>query len=291
VRTVPRAGLLAALAAGLPADTIRYGRPVTSVAVDADRVEVADGAGERYRPDVLVGADGYRSAVRREVLGDGPPADTGWISWQGLGPVLPGLAGGVRGVCLVGDAGLCGLMPAGGGLLQWWFDAPGRAADPVPDSPLRWLRERFGGYADPVPALLDAVRDPDVQRFPHVLHAVPDRWGAGPATLLGDAAHAFPPSQAQGANQALEDAWLLTRALRAPAPGDRAAVAAALRRYERRRARRVRRVARLAGSEVTNRPPTPPRRLAGRLLTPRLSGYGYLALLRSFSSVLRDERP
>ena len=115
---------------------------------------------------------------------------------------------------------------------------------------------------------------------------MPDRWGAGGATLLGDAAHAFPPSQAQGANQALEDAWLLARALTGAA-GDPADL---LRRYEIRRARRVRRVAKLAASEVTNRPPTGARRVLGRLLSPGLAGHAYVSVIRRWSSVLNDEK-
>jgi len=174
-------------------------------------------------------------------------------------------------------------MPAGGGRLQWWFDVRGAPTGP---SPLAWLRSLFDSYSYPVGELLSTVTDADLQRFPHVLHRIPDEWGTGPTTLLGDAAHVFPPSQAQGANQALEDAWLLTRALRQP--GEPASL---LRRYEQRRVPRVRRVARLAASEITNRPPNLAGRLAARLLTPRISGLAHLALIRRFSSVLADEHP
>jgi hypothetical protein len=42
----------------------------------------------------------------------------------------------------------------------------------------------------------------------------------------------------------------------------------------------------LAAGEMTNRPPTLAGRLAGRWLSPTITGYGYLALLRRFSDVL-----
>jgi len=281
VATIPRAAILERFAAGLPDGTIAYGRGLVDVTVDQG-VRVTDAAGETHTPDVLVGADGYRSEVRRRVLGDGPARAVGWTSWQGLTKALPEIAESTRARCLVGPAGLCGLMPAGDGLLQWWFDVPEEPDGPV----VQWLRTRFAGYAEPVRELLAGVTEADVGRYPHVVHEVPDRWGVGGATLVGDAAHAFPPSQAQGANQALEDAWLLARALGTGA-GDPADL---LRRYEIRRARRVRRVAKLAASEVTNRPPTGARRVLGRLLSPRLAGHAYVSVIRSWSSVLNDER-
>jgi FAD-dependent urate hydroxylase len=111
---------------------------------------------------------------------------------------------------------------------------------------------------------------------PHVVHRVLDQWGRGPTTLLGDAAHAFPPSQAEGANQALEDALVLTQALRLR--GDPAEF---LRRYERRRSPRVRLVSRMAVSEITMRPVSP----VVRRIVPRvpawLTGRGYLVARQS----------
>ncbi|MCO1653669.1 FAD-dependent oxidoreductase [Pseudonocardia humida] len=278
--SVSRQELVARIAEGLPEGTVRFGRRVEDVRVRGGRAVVeADGA--CLDADVVVGADGQGSAVRRAVLGGPPARDAGWATWQGLSPVLPELAGGHRGRCLVGPAGFVGLLPAGSGRLQWWFDVRRGAADPLPGSPVAMLRERFAGYAEPVGRLLAAVTDADVALYPHVLHRVPDAWGAGPTTLLGDAAHAFPPSQAQGANQALEDAWLLRRALRG------GAVVPALRDYERRRARRVRRVSRLAASQVTNRPPARVVAALYRRVPPATAGRLYGLVIGSWSHVLR----
>ena len=66
------------------------------------------------------------------------------------------------------------------------------------------------------------------------------RWGAGPVTLLGDAAHPMLPHTGQGAAQALEDAVALGRAL-ADAPDP----IAALRGYEAVRSRLTRRVVKM----------------------------------------------
>lgn len=278
VETVPRAALLRRLTGSLPAGTVAYGAAVVGAAAEGT---VVDARGRGYTADVVVGADGYRSAVRRSVRGDRDARRNGWSSWQGLTAVLPDLAGGTHARCYVGAAGLCGLMPAGGGLLQWWFDTRGGPGD---GAVLDWLSRRFAGYPRPVTELLATVAADDIQQYPHVLHEVGDRWGDGAVTLLGDAAHAFPPSQAQGANQALEDAWLLARALDGAGP-----VEGLLRRYEKVRARRVRRVSRLAATEVTNRLPTLAGRLAGKLLSPTMAGRAHLALIRRFSSVLHTD--
>ncbi|MDG4824214.1 FAD-dependent monooxygenase [Asanoa sp. WMMD1127] len=305
VLTVPRNRLLRHLADGLPDGTIRYGHPVASAGAGKARAKAApsdqrtnaeglpntnaeggsnanaEGGPERaalvgvdgtvHRADVVVGADGARSAVR-----GGPPArEVGWTTWQGLTPVLPEIAAGTTARLYVGPAGLVGLMPAGNGLLQWWFDS----TEAEPD-----LRARFAAYPAPVRTLLASYADTDLGCFPHVVHEVPDAWGAGRTTLLGDAAHAFPPSQAQGANQALEDAWLLRAAIQA------GGTAAHLRAYERTRARRVRRVSRMAARETTNKPVNPLTRRLASVIPPALGGQANLRLIRGFSSVLSGDR-
>lgn len=283
VATAPRAEILQRFAQTLPEGSVTFGCQIRTVAVTGDRATLTAADGMRHTADVVVGADGYRSSVRRATLGDGDAKPNGWVSWQGLTVALPELAHGSHARCVVGPAGLCGLMPAGGGLLQWWFDVPVGTSDrPVVD----WLRHRFAAYTGPVRRLLDDLTDTDIHPYPHVLHRIPSRWGSGPTTLLGDAAHAFPPSQAQGANQAIEDAWLLRRAL--STTGD---LTESLRRYEHRRTRRVRRIARLAASEVTNRQPPAIARLAGRMLGPGLFARLQLAAIRRCSSVLNNERP
>lgn len=182
----------------------------------------------------MVGADGQGSVVRRNVHDPAPATDTGWATWQGLSPILPELANGTTGRLVVGDAGLVGLMPAGSGLLQWWFDVrwPAQGCDVA--SPVAGLRDQFSHYAEPVLSLLELISDEMTGFFPHVLHSVSNQWGKGRTTLLGDAAHVFPPSQAQGANQAFEDAWILARALDLDTDP-----VECLRRYERTRARRI----------------------------------------------------
>jgi len=283
VATIPRQRLISHLTAGLAPGTVAYDREVTTVDVREDDVTVTDGRGDRHDARLLVGADGHRSVVRRAVLSDAPAKDCGWTTWQGLTPALPELAEGATGICVVGKAGLCGLMPAGEGLLQWWFDIH----QPLDGPPAAALADRFAGYGRHVSALLGEIRDEDLEYFRHVVHVVPDRWGTGAATLLGDSAHVFPPSQAQGANQALEDAWLLSQALRTG--GDDIDLPSTLRRYEARRAPRVRKVSRMAARETTNRPAGFLSRKLTNLVPPAVAGRAYTALIRSWSSVLHDK--
>ncbi len=278
VTSTPRDRLIEHLSYGVP---VECSREIVEVKLHPGGVIALDATGERHEADVIVGADGHRSAVRRAVLDATPAVENEWTTWQGLTPVLPELADGTTGVCVVGQAGLVGLLPSGNGLLMWWFDV----RQPLEGSPAAALAELFAGYGPLVEGLLEKIRDEDLESFRHVTHRIPDNWGSGAATLLGDAAHAFPPTQAQGANQAIEDAWLLSRALRAN-PAD---VPGTLRRYEALRARRVRKVSRRAASERTNKPLPAVVGALTRMMPPSLIGKAYVAQLRGISSVLNNE--
>jgi 2-polyprenyl-6-methoxyphenol hydroxylase-like FAD-dependent oxidoreductase len=247
--SMPRRGLVQRLASVLPDGMIVFDRACTGIEQDAEGVRVSFADGTTARGDLLVGADGYRSVVRKHVWGSDPLRPSGWATWQGLSRVDLEVTTSRRGLMILGPEGFCGLLPAGDGLLQWWFDLRQGADEPRPDSPVAMVRKQFGHWSSPVGELLDAVADEDVEFFAHYRHKVPRVWSKGRATVLGDAAHTMPPTVAQGGNQALEDAWALARALRT-SPDD---AAAALSEYERSRTRRAALAARMAGSGMTDR--------------------------------------
>ena len=288
-RTVPRRALLETLADGLPEGTVRFGRACTRVRVNPDgTVSALFGDGSSATGDVVVGADGVRSAARRDLWDRDPARPTGWASWQALTKVPMEAAAGTVGAVVRGRQGVCSIMPAGDGLVQWWFDVRWRSDIARPRSPVGVLCALFGDWEDSwVRAVLEHAEDQDLELFEHVRYGVPKVWGEGGATLLGDAAHALAPSTVQGANQALEDAWALTRVLaQEEAAGD---PAAALRRYERARRGPVALASVTPGLEALTR--LAPSRFLGRERLSAMATRRYMGYLSGVSNVLTDRGP
>ena len=277
---LPRRRLLERLAAGLPPGLVSFGRACTGITQDDGGVHAEFADGTTAHGDLLVGADGRGSVIRDQVWGGDPAELSGWATWQGVSPVPVDVTTSRRCVMFVGQAGLCGLMPAGEGLLQWWFDQRWAPGAPVPASPVTALRNTFGGWAAPVPDVLAAVDDRDAGFFPHYRHTVPAVAGAGRVTVIGDAAHSMPPTRAQGANQALEDAWAMACALRQARDAD--GVPAALRAFEKARSPRAALVARHASAEDINRY----RPVVSRLIPGALASRYYTRWLSQISNYL-----
>ena len=250
---LPRARLLDLLAEDLKPGTITFGRAARQAQTSQNgTVTVTFADGGTAEGDLLVAADGRGSAIRDQLWGGDPGQLTGWATWQGVSPVPVGITSSRTSVLFVGKPGTCGLMPAGGGLLQWWFDLRWAPGTPPPAKPIAMIREQFGDWARPVPDVLAEVTDEETGFFPHYRHRVPRTWGSDHVTVIGDAAHSMPPTRAQGANQALEDAWALAAALRG-AVGAKTTTEEALRAFERTRSRKASVVSRQAGTEDYNK--------------------------------------
>jgi 2-polyprenyl-6-methoxyphenol hydroxylase-like FAD-dependent oxidoreductase len=190
-------------------------------------------AGASEEGDVLVGADGLHSVVRIGLFGDSKLRYSGYAAWRAVTERLPGVAEDTFSESW-GPGARFGLIPIGGGRLYWFTaeDAPDGAAPP--DAPLEEIRRRFGGWHDPIPAVVDATEEATLSRTFVYDRPPTKRWGEGRVTLLGDAAHPMTPNLGQGAAQALEDAVVLGAEL-----GRGGDPAEALRRYEGRCRRRA----------------------------------------------------
>ncbi|MFJ6124085.1 FAD-dependent monooxygenase [Streptomyces griseoviridis] len=205
--------------------------------------------GSSARGDVLIGADGFHSAVRRALVGPEQAQDSGYLIQLGIVPFRHPLltTGAVRHYWGAGQR--FGLIDIGHGRCYWWAatttapatttspattpataTAPGPADAADPARVKETLVRAYADWAREVPAVIEATPPADILTVPSHDRAFLERWGEGPVTLLGDAAHPMLTTLAQGAGTAIEDAVVLARALAGPAAADDPA--GALRRYE-----------------------------------------------------------
>ncbi|MFI6014756.1 FAD-dependent monooxygenase [Streptomyces sp. NPDC051243] len=204
-----RATLINSLAARLPADAVRIGAAATVADPgDADRPACVSTPDGDLEADLVVAADGIRSAVRRTLFPDHPgTVYSGFTTWRVVIPV-PGLEFASHETW--GQGRIWGSHPLKDGRVYAYAAATAPAAQQAPDDERAELLRRYGDWHDPIPAILAAARPEDVLR--HDVHHIAEPLPAhhrGRVALIGDAAHAMPPTLGQGGNQAIEDAIVL----------------------------------------------------------------------------------
>jgi 2-polyprenyl-6-methoxyphenol hydroxylase-like FAD-dependent oxidoreductase len=222
---LPRARLVDALAGLIPPGVLNLRTEVTSVSADG-RVETADRV---IDADLVVAADGIRSAARAGLLPEHPGLRyAGYTTWRFITPVLAGPA--LEMSETWGRGTVFGVMPMADGRVYGYASAPVPPGGSAPGGDeLAVLRERFGGWHEPIPTLLGAISQGDVLRLDvWELERPLPAFFAGRVAFLGDAAHPMTPNLGQGACQALEDAVTLARLA---AGADRASVPSVLERY------------------------------------------------------------
>lgn len=224
-----RPDLQRALVAALPPGVLRLGARV--VAADDGGVTLDDG--ERIRADGVVAADGIRSPLRQQLVGAETPTFSGTVTYRGvmsrgaardlhpdktnrywIGPYRHGVSYWISGGALL--ALNLGVQRVDWSEESWTREVGAVEADAYLDGWDEALRER-------VRRCETLLRGGVFVRQPI------EHWTYGRVTLLGDAAHAMEPFQAQGAAQAVEDAFVLGACV--AAAGDD--LESAFRRYER----------------------------------------------------------
>ncbi len=170
-----------------------------------------------FEGDLVVGADGMHSALRAQMFPGIIPAYSGMMAWRTVvarakifnplpksvcvwtGPGRHAVSTHLRGGSLVNFVGVVEREGPEGG--SW--GRGGERAEVIAD---------FASFAPPIQDILQAA--PAIMRWGLYDCAPFPRWHDGRVIVIGDAAHPMLPSMAQGAVQAMEDAWVLAAQLK-----------------------------------------------------------------------------
>lgn len=216
------------------AGAVRTNAEVTGVEQSGTQVTVTLANSERVRSDILVGADGIHSGVRRSVWPGAPtPVFQRILCWRGV--TAPGSVWPTAGFQTWGPGARFGAHPLTRERVFWFLTVRQHEPGTRYDDGLAEVRRRTEGWHAPIPALIEATE----ALLCHDIYDLDplESYVDGRVALLGDAAHAMTPFLAQGACQALEDAAVL-----AELDGD-------LQRYDRARRPRSQRVQRMARND------------------------------------------
>ena len=223
-----RPALHGALLDAVDPSTLVLGQRVISFSVANDRVALRLTDGATAEGDLLVGADGVASVVRRGLHpGEQPPRHSGLVAVRGVVHGALEHLGDRDAVLYLGPGVESTFIRASESGIYWYLSLaqeliPAGLRDPA--AIIATMAPRFDPTFRAITSATTDIRADELfDRDP-----LP-RWGAGPVTLLGDAAHPVLPQTGQGAAQAMVDAVTLARAL------DNSDVDAGLRAYERER--------------------------------------------------------
>jgi salicylate hydroxylase len=199
------------------ADAIHVNSQCVGFKQDQELVTLDLKDGRQIEGDILVGADGIHSAIRQALFGADAPKYTGIMAWRGLALTkeLPEHLSRRKHTQWLGPSGHVTCYPVRRGELlnmvgeiersDWQSESwvqPGSLEECLQD---------FEGWHEDLQIIIRTI-DQHYKWGLHLRKPLPT-WSVGRATLLGDACHAMLPFLGQGANMAIEDAFVLARCI------------------------------------------------------------------------------
>jgi salicylate hydroxylase len=235
----------------LKPDCIHLNSTVTGFRESATGVELHLADGSKIEGDALIGADGIKSPIRSQIVGEQPAHYTGDIAWRIIVPmssltkedeistvdIWPGpgrhaVTYPIRSGKMMNFVGVVAYQ----GLSEESWTAK---------RPWSELKADFDGWHPRITRIIDAADKDQCFRWALNNRKPVEGWSTDRATLLGDAAHPTLPYMAQGAAMAIEDAAVLCRTIQSES-----SVSAAFDLYQR---NRYERTAKIVNESSANR--------------------------------------
>ncbi|MFZ0089298.1 MAG: FAD-dependent monooxygenase [Solirubrobacteraceae bacterium] len=230
----------------LPKGTIRYGHEMTSFLDTGDSVIVHLRERPDVEADVLVGADGINSGVRRELWGAQPLRQqklhlvAGYLFCDAPEPVT------IVAHNRTTQGSYSAIRHDGRSGYEWWVLEAFDPSVPFTRDLREFALERARGFAEPLPSLIRDTPAEHLFRWEIRDRKPLKQWGKGRVTLLGDAAHPTSPYAAYGAGMSIEDGYFLAAELEQVDVGDAGRVRGALQAFEERRKKHTATVSQMA---------------------------------------------
>jgi 2-polyprenyl-6-methoxyphenol hydroxylase-like FAD-dependent oxidoreductase len=193
--------------------SVRLGTTANELIQDGTGVTVRFSDGTEGRYDLVIAADGVNSATRAMIgIGD-QPEPTGMAIWR----VATHRPKGVERTDLSygGPCYIAGYCPTGQDTIYAYLVEANRDRTTIdPASYAEEMRRLAAGYGGVWPEIAASITDPTKVNYTWFTRLlVEGSWHRGRVVLIGDAAHACPPTLAQGAAMSLEDASVLAEML------------------------------------------------------------------------------
>ncbi|GJN02778.1 hypothetical protein PR202_ga20163 [Eleusine coracana subsp. coracana] len=244
-RVISRMTLQQILARAVGDDAILNESHVVDFVDDGNKVTAILEDGRRFEGDILVGADGIWSKVRKTLFGHTDATYSGYTCYTGIADFVPPDIDTVGYRVFLGHKQYFVSSDVGGGKMQWYAFHKEAAGGTDPENgKKKRLLEIFSGWCDNVIDLINATEEEAILRRDIYDRPPTMNWGKGRVTLLGDSVHAMQPNLGQGGCMAIEDGYQLAveldnawqESVKSGTPMD---IVSSLKRYEKERRLRV----------------------------------------------------